>query len=338
MPSRRAFLRSVAGLGLSTLLLGCAGRRSVTSQTANDSLSVATPELLSEPITRLAALWNGNSLPTDDEYGGTHADRLGSSGPGFADYFAKRHGFSPTKTANQPPFRVTVGENGGQDAHAALTAETVDIAALRAETFSTVDSDMDVSGFARHDLFRTGKAIVVSDAIYQAGVTSISREELLGIYNGRLNNWRSLGGPDREIHLVGTVNDSHPEIFEQTVLRDQPLGGADELYGQPRRKVAAVSDRDDTVTRIPVRDVETLRAGGTGDYRLLDIEVDGEPRGPGGIGYPGTYPVPLFTNGSPENHERAFLDALSTAAVQPLILNHADARLDVIPAATKPDY
>ncbi|MFC7195220.1 hypothetical protein ACFQL4_12005 [Halosimplex aquaticum] len=45
----------------------------------------------------------------------------------------------------------------------------------------------------------------------------------------------------------------------------------------------------------------------------------------------------MFTNGQPDRRERAFLDALSAAAVQPMILND-DGRLAVIPAASKPDY
>jgi len=363
MASRRAFVRSVAVLGLPTLAAGCtdhfdgtsrpnpktdvnpAGQRGTATRSQSTStpknnhpLSVATAGLLVEPITRAAALWNGNSLPTEDKYGGSPADRLNSSGPGFAGYFASRQGFSPTRTPNRPPFRVTVGDNGDQEAYTALTNATVDIAMVRAETYSTVASEMDVSDLVRHDLFRVGKAIVVSDAVYRAGVTSISPGELRGIYNGRLNNWRSLGGPDREIHLIGTVNDAHPETFEQTFLKDEPGGGADDLYGRVRRKVAAVTDRDDVVTRIPVRDVKSLRAGGTDGYRILDIEVDGEPRGPGGAAYPGTYPVPLFTIGQPDPRERAFLEALSATAVQTMILNDADGRTDVIPTATKPEY
>ncbi|MFC7195221.1 substrate-binding domain-containing protein [Halosimplex aquaticum] len=178
--------------------------------------------VLVEPIARAAALWNGNSLPTDETYGGTPADRIGSSGPGFAGYFARRHGFSPTETPNRPPYRVAVGENDGPEALAALRAETADVATLRAETTATVASEMDVSGLVRHDLFRTGTAVVVSDAVYRTGVRSISREELLGVYNARITNWRSLGGPDREIHLIGAVDGDHPEIFEQTFLEDEP--------------------------------------------------------------------------------------------------------------------
>jgi phosphate transport system substrate-binding protein len=363
MPSRRALLRSAAVLGVSTLAAGCSGvfesdtttgrparsdspeRGATTTEPPEtdtppeaDPLRVATSGLLADPVSRAAALWNGNRGPTDDEYGRTLADRLGSTGPGVAGYFAGRHGFAPTGTPHRPPYRVAVGDNGGQHSLAALRAGTVDIATPGAEVFSPLAEETDLSGLVRHDLFRTGKAFVVSEAVYEAGVTSVTREALLGIHNGRPDNWAALGGPDREIHLAGTVDvQGGPEVLERTFLRNQPGGGADARYGQAQRKVAVVDERDDALTRVAVPDVESLREGGRDGYRILAVEVDGEPRGPTDAGYPGTYPVALFTEGAPDRREAAFLEALSAEPVQPAILNEDGDRLVVLPAATPPD-
>jgi phosphate transport system substrate-binding protein len=323
---------------------GCSGlfdspttRRPSTSARSGDSpLHIATAALAS-PIARAATLWNGNHLPTNDEYSGSLADDLGSEGPGFAGYFGRRHGFTPTKEPLDPPFRVTVSHADQSDAREALSSGSVGITEFGGEVGSTIADRLDVSAFVRHDLFRMGQVIVVSEELYDAGVTAITSDELLGIYNGRLTNWQSVGGPDGEIYLVGTVDISGgPERFDRTFLEGQPLGGADQLYGRTGRKVSTVSDRDDTVARIPLPDVESLRSRGTDDYRVLDIEVDGDPRGPGGTGYPGTYPIPLFTEGAPDPREAAFLDALSAEVVQPRILDTGD-RLAVFPAATDAD-
>jgi phosphate transport system substrate-binding protein len=358
MPSRRAVVRALA-TGLSVFTAGCAGpfggddhtgstnsaapetsttdRRATTDAPTLEPLRIGVSSLLAGPVARAGTLWNGNRLPTDAEYGATLAADLGSDGPGVAGYVADRHGFTPTDTAHRPPFPVVVGENDDEATHAALGVGTLDVAAPRAEVVDTVASEFDVSELVRHDLFRTGQAFVVSTAVHDAGVTSVGRAELLGIYNGRITNWRTLGGPDRDVHLVGTV-DTHPETLDRTFLHDQPLGGADQVYGQVRRKVAAVADRDDTLTRVPVRDVETLRDGGTDDYRILDVTVDGDSHSLGDAGYPGTYPVPLFTVGDPDRRERAFLDFLSADALHPAILDRDDSRLRVVPAATTPDY
>jgi phosphate transport system substrate-binding protein len=316
---------------------GAPDEQTPTGTSDGDPLRVGVSPLLAGPVARAAALWNGSRLPTDDEYGTTLADELGSDGPGFAGYFAARHGFTPTETAHHPPFPVAVGEGDDDEIYAALTSGTLDLVAPRAEVFDTIGSEFDASGLVRHDLFRTGQAFVVSTAVHDAGVTSVGRDELLGVYNGRITNWRTVGGPDRDIHLIGTVNDAHPETLDRTFLRDQPQGGADQLYGQVRRKVAAVADRDDTLTRVPLRDVGSLRDGGTDDYRILDVAVNGDPRGPGSAGYPGTYPLPLFTTGEPDRRERAVLDMLSADAVQPAILNEDGGRLAVLPATTGTD-
>lgn len=345
MVSRRAFLQSVAALSLPTFTAGCTGmfkgtttQQSTPTSTTDDTvLRIATADL-TRPLARAATLWNGNRLPTNDEYGGTLADEVGSSGPGLAGYFGRQHGFTPTQEPMEPPFKVCVSRADPQDARDALDSGSIAIAGLGSEVHAPTASEMDTAGFVRHDLFRTGQAIVVSEEVYEAGVTAVSREELLGIYNGRLTNWKSLGGPDREIYLAGTVDISGgPAPFEQTFLKNQPGGGADQLYGQVRRKVAVVGSRDDTVTRIPVRDVGSLRAGGTDDYRILKIEVDGEPRGPSDIGYPGTYSSPLFTKTTTRRREAAFLAAVSTGVVQARILR-SDDRLTVLPATRESIY
>lgn len=37
--------------------------------------------------------------------------------------------------------------------------------------------------------------VTISEPIYEAGVTSISRQQLRAIYDGNLTNWRDLGAP-----------------------------------------------------------------------------------------------------------------------------------------------
>src|SRR5213075_1134250 len=42
-------------------------------------------------------------------------------------------------------------------------------------------------------------AFIVSSDVWQAGVRSLSRKEMLGIYEGKITDWKTLGGPDRKI-------------------------------------------------------------------------------------------------------------------------------------------
>lgn len=42
-------------------------------------------------------------------------------------------------------------------------------------------------------------ALVVSQDVWKGGVRALSREQVRGIYEGRIRNWREVGGPDRRI-------------------------------------------------------------------------------------------------------------------------------------------
>lgn len=42
-------------------------------------------------------------------------------------------------------------------------------------------------------------SIVVSKDVYDAGVRSIGKDEMRGIYEGKIRKWQALGGPDRRI-------------------------------------------------------------------------------------------------------------------------------------------
>jgi len=55
--------------------------------------------------------------------------------------------------------------------------------------------------FIDHKVALDGVAVIVSKAIYDAGVTDITMDQLKGIYNGSISNWQDLGGPDEEIFV-----------------------------------------------------------------------------------------------------------------------------------------
>jgi phosphate transport system substrate-binding protein len=367
MPSRRTVLASGATLGLS-LLAGCTGllggdatdtpaatgtetrAGGTETQTAPETpmstrpspLAIATSGSLDEQMARLAALWNGNPQPTVGEYNRTVADDLGGD-VGFADHFARRHGFAATETPHDPPFRLSVGRGPRVETVDALGAGTVGLVGLGSEAYGPVDEDVAIpTEFARHDLFRTGEALVVSEAVHDGGVTALTREEVLAIYGGEVLNWAAVGGPDREVHLVTTPDGQPSRPFDRRFLRDVDGIPADLVTGRPDRRVRLARDRDDVLTRIPVPDLDTLRDGGEG-YRILDIAVDGRSRGPGGRGYPGTYPIPLFTVGDPGPRVAAVLDALTTPTVQAWLLGETlgargEESLSVFPAESPPGY
>ena len=64
-----------------------------------------------------------------------------------------------------------------------------------------------------------GIVIVVSKQIYDAGVTSLTKDQVKRIYSGELNNWKDLGGPDSEMLVVARENGSGTrDVFNEYVL------------------------------------------------------------------------------------------------------------------------
>lgn len=45
--------------------------------------------------------------------------------------------------------------------------------------------------------------LVVSDQVYDSGITSLTTDEVRRIYSGDIANWEDLGGPDMEIFAIG---------------------------------------------------------------------------------------------------------------------------------------
>ena len=359
MPARRRVLRSAATIGL-TALAGCSAldatapdgsasetdrgvgsaddpSRSATNETASpggssevDPLVIATAGAASGPLRRLAAYWNGNP------YGEDERDLAGAVGTGeyrFAGYFGRRYGFEASKAPNDPPFRVVVGTSDRDGAAATLADGRADLASLGSEAYSTVSEDVFVpSSWRRLDLFATGLPFAVSERVHDAGMTALSVAALRDVYAGRVENWRAVDGPDRPIHLVTRPSSNPSRPFERRFLRDVDAVASDAVVGRTDRRVGTLGERDDALSRVQVPSASVLREGGTSGYRFLDVVVDGESRAAGARGYPGTYPVPAFVDGSLDRRGRAFLAALATPAVHRFVLDPERVGLGVFPA------
>ncbi len=64
-----------------------------------------------------------------------------------------------------------------------------------------------------------GIAIVVSRQIYDAGVTSLTKDQVKKIYSGEINNWKDLGCSDEQIMVVARGDGSGTrDIFNEYIL------------------------------------------------------------------------------------------------------------------------
>ena len=67
-----------------------------------------------------------------------------------------------------------------------------------------------------------GIVIAVSKEIYDAGVTSLSKDQVKEIYTGEINNWDDVGGPDEEIMVVAREQGSGTrDTFNEDIMGDK---------------------------------------------------------------------------------------------------------------------
>jgi len=64
-----------------------------------------------------------------------------------------------------------------------------------------------------------GIVIAVSKPIYDAGVTSLSKDQVKKIYSGEINNWKDLNGPDEQILVVAReVGSGTRDTFNEDIM------------------------------------------------------------------------------------------------------------------------
>jgi len=148
--------------------------------------------------------------------------------------------------------------------------------------------------------------IAVSKPIYDAGVTNISRDQLRGIYDGNLTNWREIGGPDREIYAVARmVGSGTGDLFNEMVMGDlktETLGA--DTYAQNNAEMkTAITKSDKAIGYLGfnyVQDGNLSAVAYEGVFPTIE-SIKSET-------YPLSRPLYVMTWNEPEEGEKAFID------------------------------
>lgn len=172
------------------------------------------------------------------------------------------------------------------------------------EKFSKVDFVVTIIG---HD----GVALVVSKDVHDGGVTSLSREEARGIYEGKIKNWNEVGGPDQRIIFFNKEPGRGTwEVFAHWAYdknEELPLVNHPEVGGNEEGRNKTGSTRG-AITQLSASwaDNETVFA--------LAVESDGgiliPPTGANVSNgtYPMARPLNLMTDGTPTADAAKLID------------------------------
>ncbi len=227
------------------------------------------------PITNTGgSYWNSNPEAGDGDYWPTEwAEEYGTD-MRLADYFASLYGYEPTGERSNPPFRASIALSHSGTGIEGVMEGRVDIgdasASAAAELTDADESTLD--NFVDHVVGVDGQPIVVSREIADAGVESITIEELRSISRGELTNWSEVGGPDREILALGRAEGSGTDTsFRANVYGDPnaPIS-PDQRFGQNQQLQQAISQADNAIAYIALAFVEP-----DGATPPLDLVIDG---------------------------------------------------------------
>ena len=205
-----------------------------------------------------SSYWNANAPPSDGEYWGANDE---GSVPGWdeiqtdqylADYFASKYGFEPTGTRSSAPFNTTVSLSHSGTGCKAVTDGLVDIGNSSGPITAELGWSEDKANeeVVDHVVGRDGQPVVVSQDIYEAGVTQLTGEQVRQIYQDEITNWSEVGGPDQEIFCIGRAEGSGTDTsFRLNMLGDAEasMSGVDTRLGQNQQVAQTVSQNDGAI-------------------------------------------------------------------------------------------
>ncbi len=149
-------------------------------------------------------------------------------------------------------------------------------------------------------------AVVVSQPIYEADVTDLSQEQVADIYNGKIANWKDVGGPDEKIYVVAReVGSGTRDTFNGMVMgsEEAETPGVTTYHGSNAEVKTAVTNSDKAIGYVGMNYVEggALRAiAYDGVMPSAETIKDGS--------YPLSRALNLYTFGDPSPDAKEFID------------------------------
>jgi len=206
---------------------------------------------------KAASYWQANRPAEDTEYWpweeyGYDTDK------NLADYWAGLYGFEPSDDGT-PPFRYVVGLSHSGTGVRKVRDEIYDIGNSSGNVEDELPDRDSYDDFVDHVVAVDGQPLVVSSEIADAGVTGITGQQLKDLYKGRITNWSELGGPDREIRVLGRVKDSGTRTSFVSNVFDNPSEDTTvaNRYGQNQRLAQAIAQADNAISYLALAFLDT---------------------------------------------------------------------------------
>ncbi len=204
-----------------------------------------------------------------------------------------------------PDVAITIDAGGSGEGLKQVAEGTVDIGNSDVPAEEKLDAEQ-AAELVDHQVCVITMAPIVNMDVAEAGVTDLTKDQLISIFTGETTNWSEVGGPDEDIVLVTRPTSSGTRATFQKYALD----------GNEEASNASMETDDSGVLLQNVKD--TKGAIGyvalsylTDDAGVATVAIDGvEPTLENT--YNGTYPVwtyeHMYTKGEPSEAAAAFLE------------------------------
>jgi phosphate transport system substrate-binding protein len=171
---------------------------------------------------------------------------------------------------------------------------------------------------------------VISSEIYNTGINSLTIEEIAKIYRGEIQNWKELGGPDKEILVIDKeASRGTRHVFMELVLGDKEAeaNGADLVLGSNNEEQTAIVQSDAAIGMLS-------NAWLNKDVKGLSIKMSsGELIEPSlknilNNKFPITRDLLIVTNGKPSGAVKSFIDYLLSDEGQKIVEDSGYVRIN----------
>ncbi len=160
--------------------------------------------------------------------------------------------------------------------------------------------------FVESPISHDAVCIAVSKAVYDAGVTGLSQEDVMAIYNGEITNWADLGGEDEEIYVLAReVGSGTRDTFNEMVMgsTEAETAGVKTNVGSNAEMKSAITGSDKAIGYLGLNYVQD---GDLGVVAYEGVEPSTETIKDGF--YPLARELYMYTYGEPSEDAQTFLD------------------------------
>jgi phosphate transport system substrate-binding protein len=170
---------------------------------------------------------------------------------------------------------------------------------------------------------------VVSSEIYAAGIQALTLKQIGDIYQGKISNWKEVGGPDREILCVDKeASRGTRHIFMEVVLGDKEAvaDGADLVLGSNNEEQTSIIQSDAAIGMLSnawmnhdVKGLGIITEEGETIHPSLENIVNNK--------FPIGRDLVIITNGKPEGDLKTFIDFLLSNEGQKIVESQGYVRI-----------